>query len=73
MDLILIKNRVSHLLRKGGSRGLMGNESGLDCNTESTGDEWRDYVQPSSLGGFKIHLSEGSSLGSSTSEGLFRI
>ena len=29
-------------------------------------------VQPSSLGGFKIHLSEGSSLGSSTSESLFR-
>lgn len=32
MNLILIKNRVSHLLSKGGSRGLMGNESGLNCN-----------------------------------------
>lgn len=69
MDLILIKKRVSRLLRKGGHKG---NESGLGCNTESTGDEWRDCVQPSSLGGFKIHPSEGSSLGSSTSESLLR-
>lgn len=32
----------------------------------------RIIVQPSSLGGFKIHLSEGSRLGSSTSESLCR-
>lgn len=44
-----IKNRVNRLLRK---RGLTGNASGLSCNTESTGEEGRDCVQPSSLGGF---------------------
>lgn len=68
MDLILTKNRVSRLLRK---EGLTGSESGLGCNTKGvTGEEGRDCVQPSSLGGFKIHLSEGSSLRSSTSESL---
>lgn len=40
----------------------MGNGSGLDCNQDAIADEWKDYVQPSSLSSFKIHLSEGRSL-----------
>lgn len=69
MELILTKNRVSRPLRKG---GLTGSESGLGCNMEGVTGEGRDCVQPSSLGGFKIHLSEGSSLRSNTSENLLR-
>ena len=66
------KEQVSHLLRKRGSEDLWGTkvaQAAVQSQQEINGGI---IVQPSSLGGFKIHLSEGSSLGSSTSESLFR-